>query len=71
MTHYTTAPKISPREKQVLSLLAEGNSRKMIASELDLKNETVHGYLKNIYRKLNVNSATQAVRKTYTHDILN
>jgi DNA-binding NarL/FixJ family response regulator len=61
MTHYKT-PKISPRERQVLLLLAEGNSRKMIAGELNLKNETVNSYFKNIYRKLEVNSATQAIR---------
>jgi DNA-binding NarL/FixJ family response regulator len=62
MTHYKT-PQISPREKEVLSLLKEGNSRKMIASELDLKNETINSYFKNIYRKLSVHSATQALRK--------
>jgi DNA-binding NarL/FixJ family response regulator len=61
-----TTPKISHREQQVLSLLAEGNSRKMIAAELNLKNETIHSYFKNIYRKLEVNSATQALRKIST-----
>jgi DNA-binding NarL/FixJ family response regulator len=59
----TTTPKISRREQQILSLLQEGNSRKMIAAELDLKGETVNSYFKNIYRKLEVNSATQALRR--------
>jgi DNA-binding NarL/FixJ family response regulator len=59
----TTAPKISRREQQILSLLQEGNSRKMIAAELELKGETVNSYFKNIYRKLEVNSATQALRR--------
>jgi DNA-binding NarL/FixJ family response regulator len=60
LTHYK-APKISRRESQILDLLAQGNSRKMIAAELALKDETIHSYFKNIYRKLNVNSATQAL----------
>jgi DNA-binding NarL/FixJ family response regulator len=70
MTHYTTQPKISPREQQVLFLLAEGNSRKMIAGKLDLATETVNGYFKNIYRKLEVNSATQALRQIQYSDMI-
>ena len=55
--------KISKRENDVLRLLGEGNSRKMIASELNLADQTIHTYFKNIYRKLEVNSATQALLK--------
>jgi DNA-binding NarL/FixJ family response regulator len=58
----TKPPKISKRETEVLHLLADGNSRKMIAEELQLKDNTVHSYFKIIYRKLNVNSATSALR---------
>ena len=68
---YTTkTPKISPREKQVLHLLSEGNSRKMIASEMELKNHTVNSYFKNIYAKLCVNSAVQAVNEVRKRNII-
>lgn len=59
-THYKV-PKISRRESQILDLLSQGNSRKMIADELAIKDATVNTYFKNLYRKLNVNSATQAL----------
>jgi DNA-binding NarL/FixJ family response regulator len=60
LTHYK-APKISRRETQILDLLSQGNSRKMIAEELAIKDATLNSYFKNLYRKLNVNSATQAL----------
>jgi DNA-binding NarL/FixJ family response regulator len=60
LTHYK-APKISRRETQILDLLSQGNSRKMIADELAIKDATLNSYFKNLYRKLNVNSATQAL----------
>ena len=68
---YTTkAPKISRREKQVLQLLKQGNSRKMIASELELQNHTINSYFKRIYAKLCVNSATQAISEVQKRNIL-
>lgn len=57
----TTKTPLTNREEQVLGLLSQGNSRKMIASELELRNNTINSYLKSIYQKLEVNSATQAV----------
>ena len=61
MNNTIKVTKISNREKDLLNLLSQGNSRKMIASELELKNNTVNSYFKKIYTKLNVNSATQAL----------
>jgi DNA-binding NarL/FixJ family response regulator len=51
------------REKEILSLLCKGNSYKMIASQLNLAFETIRSYIKNIYGKLQVHSATEAVSK--------
>jgi DNA-binding NarL/FixJ family response regulator len=53
----------SIREKEVLALLCKGNSYKMIASELQLSFETIRSYIKKIYEKLQVHSATEAVSK--------
>jgi DNA-binding NarL/FixJ family response regulator len=54
---------LTKRETEVLQKLVEGNSRKMIAACLELKLDTIGDYIKEIYRKLHVNSAPEAVRE--------
>lgn len=61
----TSAPakqyNLTSKEKEVLQLLVEGKSYKMIADELKVKHETVKSHVSNIYAKLHVNSGTEAV----------
>jgi len=52
---------LSEREKEVLKLLADGNSYKMIAGKLAVTYFTVNAHLKKIYEKLQVHSASEAV----------
>ncbi len=52
---------LSEREKEVLRLLADGNSYKMIAARLSITYFTVNAHLKKIYEKLQVHSASEAV----------
>jgi DNA-binding NarL/FixJ family response regulator len=47
---------LTPREAQVMRLIAEGKTSKEIAVMLDLSLETVRGYRKTLMRKLNVNN---------------
>jgi DNA-binding NarL/FixJ family response regulator len=54
---------LSPRETEVLQLLAKGKSYTMIAGELFIDKETVRSHIKNIYIKLEVNSKAQAIEK--------
>ena len=54
-------PSLSPRERQILELLATGLANKEVAAELHLSYETVRDYLKQIYQKLHVRSRTEAV----------
>jgi DNA-binding NarL/FixJ family response regulator len=54
---------LSPREYQVLELLAEGYLYKQIAAKLALTPDTVHEYVKGVYKKLQVHSRTEAVVK--------
>ncbi len=54
-------PSLSPRERQILELLATGMVPKEAASDLNLSYETVRDYLKQIYQKLHVRSRTEAV----------
>ncbi len=46
----------SKREKEVIELLLQGKSNKQIALALGVSQNTVEYHLKNIYKKLQVNS---------------
>lgn len=52
---------LSPRETEVLTLLARGMSAPEAAREIGLKPQTVAGYVKVIYQKLHVTSRAEAV----------
>ena len=54
---------LSEREKEVLHLLVEGLSYKMIAAKLNITYDTVRAHMKKIYEKLHVTSMTEAVAK--------
>lgn len=54
-------PELTPRERQVLELLAEGGSVERIAGELDLSGHTVRNYLRALMRKAGVHSRAELV----------
>jgi DNA-binding NarL/FixJ family response regulator len=54
---------LSPREKELLEYIMKGYSYKMVASHMNIATETVRSHIKKIYKKLQVNSATEAVYK--------
>ncbi len=58
--------KLSPREHEVLALLAEGYLYKEISDSLNLSYETVHNYIRRVYEKLRVRSRGQAVAKYFS-----
>ncbi|MCU0780804.1 MAG: response regulator transcription factor [Akkermansiaceae bacterium] len=53
--------KLTPREEQILKLLAQGYVTKEIADQLGISYYTTQTHLKNIYEKLHVRSRTEAV----------
>jgi DNA-binding NarL/FixJ family response regulator len=62
----TAAPeleKLSPREIEILNLIAPGFSNKEIADRLGISIESIRWHLKNIYHKLHVHSRTEAASK--------
>lgn len=61
---------LSEREKQVLQLLVNGYSYKMIASEMFISIDTVRSHIKKIYEKLHVNSKSEAVAKAFKDKIV-
>ena len=54
---------LTTRQKEVLTCLVNGMSYKMIAGKLNISYETVSDHIKLIYKKLHVNSASEAVRE--------
>ncbi len=54
---------LTEREKEILRLLVEGMSYKMIAATCFISVDTVSGHIKNIYKKLQVHSKGEAVSK--------
>lgn len=54
---------LTKRENDLLQLLVKGYSYKMIAAEMGIALETVRAHIKKVYKKLQVNSATEAVYK--------
>jgi DNA-binding NarL/FixJ family response regulator len=65
--YQTTAEmqKLSDREKEILMLLDKGFRYKEIASKLFLSTETIRTHIRNIYKKLQVNSRTEAINKSF------
>lgn len=66
----TTAPSpelaiLTPREKEILDLLAKGYLYKEIAAELFISIETVKRHIHNIYEKLHVQTRTEALNKVF------
>lgn len=79
MVHFfqTTMPvieqedfKLTPKEKELLQHLVDGKSYKMIADAMMITLETVKTHIKNIYKKLHVNSSTEAVTKAIKNRIV-
>lgn len=56
-------PGLTPREGQILAMLAQGMVPKEVADKLGLSYATVRDYLKTVYSKLHVRSRTEAVIK--------
>jgi DNA-binding NarL/FixJ family response regulator len=61
---------LTPREQEVLQLLAEGRDQKEIAGRLLISTKTVGTHLEHIFRKLGVRSRAQAVALAYRDGLL-
>ena len=57
-----TPQSLTPRESEVMELLANGNSNKEIATALEISERTVKSHLAHLFEKLHVTSRTEAVR---------
>lgn len=61
---------LTPREREVLALVATGRTNRAIAERLFISEKTVARHVANIFRKLDVSSRTAATAFAYEHDLL-
>jgi DNA-binding NarL/FixJ family response regulator len=61
---------LTPRELQVLRLVATGKTYKTIAAELFLSEKTVDRHVSNILTKLDVPSRAAATAYAYLHELI-
>ena len=53
---------ITPREREIIQLAAEGCSTKVIAKTLNLSDKTVEAHRGNVYQKLGINNLADLTR---------
>ncbi|MGV3588263.1 MAG: response regulator transcription factor [Adhaeribacter sp.] len=61
---------LTAREREILTCMVKGMSYKMIADACVIRFNTVHSHIKNIYEKLHVNSAPEAVAKAIAQKLV-
>lgn len=76
ITHFQdNAPKknpksdLTPREHDIVNGLVDGLSYKMIADRYDISIDTVRAHIRNIYKKLHVNSKAEVIAKSLRGEI--
>ncbi|SMO43421.1 response regulator [Fodinibius sediminis] len=64
-----TESDLTPREHDIVNGLVDGLSYKMIADRYDISIDTVRAHIRNIYRKLHVNSKAEVIAKSLKGEI--
>lgn len=62
--------RLTPRERQILKLLAEGRGTKELADILHISHVTARNHIHNIFEKLDVHSRAEAVSFAYRNSLL-
>lgn len=57
------SPELSGRERDVLAQLAAGATYQAVAEQLGISTDTVRAHIRSLYRKLQVNSRAEALRR--------
>lgn len=78
ITHFSGGPSDEPekadsgltmREQEIVVGLVDGLSYKMIADRMDISIDTVRAHIRNIYKKLHVNSKAEVIAKSLRGEI--
>jgi DNA-binding NarL/FixJ family response regulator len=65
-----SAQGLTPRELQVLRLVATGKTNRMIAEQLELSEKTIDRHVSNIFQKIDVGSRAAATAYAYEHELM-
>jgi DNA-binding CsgD family transcriptional regulator len=60
---------LTPREAEVLALVAAGKTNREVATALSISGKTVARHLSNIFTKIDVSSRTEAAAYAFAHDL--
>jgi DNA-binding NarL/FixJ family response regulator len=69
MPKKTAGDVLTQKEKQIIQALTEGLSYKLIADRISISIDTVRFHIKNIYRKLQVNSKSEVINKYHKGEL--
>lgn len=61
--------RLTPRERQVLQMVAEGMNAKEIAAELGISDKTVHAFRGQLMRKLDISSVAELTKYAIRHGL--
>ena len=61
---------MSPREREVLTLVAAGKTNRAIGTQLFISEKTVARHVSNIFTKLSLSSRAQATAYAYRHGLV-
>lgn len=64
-----TESDLTPREQDIVNGLVDGLSYKLIADRFDISIDTVRAHIRNIYKKLHVNSKAEVITKSLRGEI--
>jgi DNA-binding NarL/FixJ family response regulator len=64
------AGQLTPREKEILKLMAQGLDNRAIAEKLFISFTTVRGHVQNILEKLEAHSKLEAVARANQHGLI-
>lgn len=68
--HLKSSLHITPRQREVLRLVALGHTNREIAASLDISVRTVEVHRFNLMRRLNVRNVAQLLRQALQHNLL-
>lgn len=69
-SHRLSSGNLTPREREIVQLLAEGKSNKEIAEILDISAKTVETHRSNLMHKLNLHSMSDLVRYAVRNELI-
>jgi DNA-binding NarL/FixJ family response regulator len=66
----SSVPELTGRERQVLDLIAAGNTNRAIAEELEISTRTAQKHVENLFKKLGVHDRTELVSQAFRRGLL-